>query len=97
MYHHTDCDAQFLSVEFGVQVVRSFEQDNDVRCVTTPAGEAVMLLHRGPYSGLPAAHAAIHDWCRDNNRPIGDFSWEVYGDWTDDATRLETTIVYLLR
>jgi len=97
LYHHVGCDAQFLSIDFGVQVVRSFEQQQDVCCVTTPAGEAVMALHRGSYDKLPAAHTAIHDWCRDNNRIIGDFSWEVYGDWNNDTSKLETTVVYLLR
>src|SRR5690242_2240413 len=68
LYHHAACDAQFLSVDFGVQIERSFEQEEDVRCVTTPAGEAVMALHRGPYDKLSVAHTFIHDWCRDNKR-----------------------------
>lgn len=86
-----------LSVDFGVQIVRSFERKDEVHCVTTPAGEAVMTLHRGPYDKLLAAHAAIHEWCRNNNKSTGDFSWEIYGDWNDDASKLETTVVYLLR
>ena len=24
-------------------------------------------------------------------------SWEIYGDWSDDPSKLETTVAYLLR
>jgi effector-binding domain-containing protein len=97
LYYHSESDAQFVSVDFGVQVIRSFDNDGDVRCVMTPEGEAVSVVHRGPYDQLHAAHTFIHDWCRNNNRMIGDFSWELYGDWNNDVSKLETTVVYLLQ
>jgi effector-binding domain-containing protein len=97
LYHHEPAESGFFNVDFGVQVVRPFEPDAEVRCVETPSGETVTTIHRGPYSGFPRAHAAIHRWCRENQRRIGDFSWEIYGDWSDDPDKLETTIVYLLQ
>jgi effector-binding domain-containing protein len=97
LYEHGDAASPFLTVDFGVQVVAWFEQEGDVRCVQTPGGEIVTTVHRGPYDRLSAAHGAVHEWCRTNTRQIGGFSWEIYGDWTDDPERLETTIVYLLR
>ncbi|MBX7183745.1 MAG: GyrI-like domain-containing protein, partial [Vicinamibacteria bacterium] len=67
------------------------------RCVESPAGEAAVVVHRGPYGGLPKAHAALHAWCAANGRTIGAHSLEIYGDWTSDPKALETTIQYLLR
>ncbi len=53
-------------------------------------------VHTGPYDGLRGAHDAIHAWCAANHRRISNASWEIYGDWTDDPSKLETTIRYLL-
>ena len=70
--------------------------EGNVRCIKTPAGEVASTVHTGPYDQLGNAHGAIHAWCAANNRKIGQASWEIYGDWTDDPARLETTIKYLL-
>jgi hypothetical protein len=43
-----------------------------------------------------ATHDALLRWCKANGATIGAFSWEIYGDYSDDENRLETTIVYLL-
>jgi effector-binding domain-containing protein len=94
LYHHTA--PGLLDVDFGVQVVCSFDGDGEVRCVATPAGRVASTVHRGPYDRLGDAHAALRAWCRDSGRAIGAASWELYGGWSDDPARLETTIVYLL-
>ncbi len=96
LYHHADRPEVGIPVDFGVEVVRRFEADGEVRCVETPAGEAAVVVHTGPYDGIPAAHAALHAWCAAHGRTIGAYSLEVYGDWSDDPTQLETTIQYLL-
>jgi effector-binding domain-containing protein len=96
LYHHEDVESGFVTVDFGVQVVRSFEQEGEVRCIETPSGEVVRACHRGPYDRLPGAHAGLRDWCWQHRRRIGSFSWEIYGDWNEDAEKLETTLVYLL-
>src|SRR4051812_10233825 len=56
LYHHET--PAIMPVDFGVEVVRSFIGEGDVACVTTPAGEAAVIVHRGPYSKIPAAHQA---------------------------------------
>jgi effector-binding domain-containing protein len=94
LYHHEA--SAIRPVDFGVEVTRAFDGAGDVRCVTTPAGEAARLVHRGPYDGLGDAHAALHAWCDSNGRSIGRHSLEIYGDWSDDPAKLETTIQYLL-
>ena len=45
---------------------------------------------------MKPAHDAVHAWRRANGRRIGAMSWEVYGDWTEDESKLETEIFYLL-
>jgi effector-binding domain-containing protein len=97
LYHHVEQPKAGMPIDFGVEVTRRFEPDGEVRCVETPAGEAAVVEHRGAYSGLPMAHAALHAWCAANGRTIGAHSLEVYGDWSDDPNNLETTIQYLLR
>ena len=88
---------QMVTVDFGVEVTRTFPAEGEVTCVTTPGGEAAVVVHRGAYSKLGAAHHAIHEWCRTNGREIGDHSLEIYGDPTPDPEKTETTIVYFLR
>src|ERR1051325_11634673 len=58
LYHHES--PAIMPVDFGVEVVRSFLGDGHVDCVTTPAGEAAIVVHRGPYTQMRAAHQALH-------------------------------------
>ena len=95
LYHHES--PTIMPVDFGVEVSRSFVGEGDVTCRTTPGGEAAVVVHRGPYARLAAAHQALHRWCLVNVRTIGANSLEIYGDWADDPEKLETTIAYLLR
>src|SRR5438874_11140213 len=69
LYHHES--PAIMPVDFGVEVVRLFVSEGDVACVTTPAGEAAVVIHRGPYAKLAAAHQALHQWCAANGRTIG--------------------------
>jgi effector-binding domain-containing protein len=96
LYHHPPDRSAAMNIDFGVQVARLFEQTGIVQCVETPAGEVARTIHVGPYDRLVDAHNAIHAWCAVNKREIAQASWEIYGDWTDDPARLETTIKYLL-
>jgi effector-binding domain-containing protein len=96
VYHHpADRDAA-MDIDFGVQVIRPFEGEGEVICTETPAGEVAMTTHVGSYDKLGAAHGAIHSWRAATGRAFGGYSWEIYGDWTDDTTKLETDVVYLL-
>lgn len=97
LYHHVERPEESMPVDFGVEVTRRFEPDGEVRCVETPAGQAAVVEHRGPYSGIPEAHAALHAWCAANGRRIGRYSLEIYGDPSNDPSQTVTTIQYLLR
>jgi effector-binding domain-containing protein len=85
-----------MTVEFGVEVTRSFSSSGEVHEASTPAGEAAIAVHRGGYDQLHRAHDAIHQWARSHDRAFAGQSWEIYGDWSDDPSKLETTVVYLL-
>jgi hypothetical protein len=96
LYHHpADRDAP-MNVDFGVEVTRAFEPSGEVHPAETPAGEVAMAVHVGGYDRLHEAHDAIHAWAAAQRRRFGGCSWEIYGDWSDDPSRLETTVVYLL-
>ncbi|HEY0467854.1 MAG TPA: GyrI-like domain-containing protein [Polyangiaceae bacterium] len=92
LYHHVGRPEAGMPIDFGVEVTRRFEPEGEVHCVETPAGEALVVVHRGPYSGLAKAHAALRGWCAANGRTIGGHSLEIYGDWSNDPSKLETTI-----
>jgi effector-binding domain-containing protein len=97
LYHHPARRDMPMDVDFGVEVVRAFEPQGEVRAAETPAGEAAVAVHRGSYERMKETHDAIHAWSAANNRTFAGKSWEIYGDWSDDPTKLETTIVYQLK
>jgi effector-binding domain-containing protein len=95
-YNHAGNNADGLDVHFGVEVTRPFEPSGRVACVETPGGRAVVTAHRGAYTGLSTAHAALRDWFRANDARLGAWSLEIYGDWHENEGELETTIIYAL-
>ena len=95
-YDHASGDPTGFDVDFGVEVTRAFPPHGQVTCVTTPAGRAAVTLHRGSYGGLAAAHAALRNWLSQNGENMGAWSQEIYGDWHEDESKLETTIAYAL-
>lgn len=97
LYYHPTDRGQMMDIDFGVQVARRFSDGGAVRYVETPAGQVAKTIHVGPYSGLRQAHLAVHAWCEQNGKHIGAQSWEIYGDWNADESKLETEIFNLLR
>jgi effector-binding domain-containing protein len=97
LYHHPARRGQPMDVDFGVEVSRAFESAGEVYSTETPAGMVAVAVHVGPYGRLNETHDAIHAWREANNRAFAGKSWEIYGDWTDDASKLETTVMYLLK
>lgn len=85
-----------MDVDFGVEVSRAFEPSGDVVLTGTPAGEVATAVHVGGYDQLHRTHDAIHAWCAREGRGFAGTSWEIYGDWSDDPSKVETTVCYLL-
>ena len=96
LYHHATCRNDPMDVDFGVEVVRSFIPSGEIHETNTPAGVAAIAVHRGGYDQLHSAHDAIHRWAKSHDRTFAGCSWEIYGDWSDNPSKLETTVVYLL-
>jgi effector-binding domain-containing protein len=85
------------SVEVGVEVDRPFAAEGEVVASVLPAGDTATTIHRGPYDQLGAAHGAVKQWCAEQGYELAGPLWELYGDWRDDPTELETEIFHLLR
>jgi effector-binding domain-containing protein len=101
LYHHPANMQSPMDVDFGVQVTRPFERTGEERTsevfsAETPAGKVATALHIGPYQRLGDTHKAIHAWAAANKISFAGKSWEIYGDWTEDAAKLETRVEYLL-
>jgi effector-binding domain-containing protein len=97
VYHEPDEPGRPLRCEFGVEVTRTFEPAGEVHPTETPAGEAAVAVHRGPYDRMHEAYDAIDAWMTANGRQPAGHSWEIYGDPTPDPAQTETTIVRLLK
>ncbi|HEX6509687.1 MAG TPA: GyrI-like domain-containing protein, partial [Chloroflexota bacterium] len=85
-----------LHVEAGVQVTRAFESSGAVVASTLPAGRTAMTTHRGPIAGLALAHRAVLDWCAAEGLRRTGTRWEIYGDWREDPSELETEVYWML-
>jgi hypothetical protein len=96
LYHHDQGAVAPMRVDFGVEVERAFDPVGDVYATETPAGEVALAMHVGRYDRLAETHVAIHEWCAKQGRGLAGKSWEAYGDWTDEESKLETTVAYLL-
>ena len=97
LYHHPEHRDLPMDVDFGVEVNRTFEAAGEVYATETPAGMVAVAVHVGPYDRTKEAHDAIHAWREANQREFAGMSWEIYGDPSDDPSKLETTIMYLLQ
>jgi effector-binding domain-containing protein len=97
LYHHASVDpAMGMDIDFGVEVTRRFPAEGQVVCVEAPGGRAAQAVHHGPYSNLAVTHTALHDWISRHAGKVGAWSCEIYGDWSDDESKLETTVIYAL-
>ena len=85
-----------LVVDFGVEVLSSFEDRGPVHHAFTPSGEVATTAHYGEYSDMGLAYSALERWCADHGRSPSGVSWEVYGDWEDDPAKRRTDVYFLL-
>ena len=95
--HHPNRAGAPILCDFGVEVTRTFDTAGEVYATETPAGEAAVAVHRGPYSTVNEAHTAIEKWMAANRRVSAGHSWEIYGDPTPDPADAQTTVVHLLK
>jgi effector-binding domain-containing protein len=86
-----------LTIEAGIEVAGPFEPSGRVVPSQLPGGRVARAVHVGPYHRMAETHEPLTAWCRENGHALAGPSWEVYGDWVEDESKLETEIRYLLR
>jgi effector-binding domain-containing protein len=91
VYRKYDRGAGVMTIDVGVQVDAPLAGDGTVVPVTTPGGKVATTVHIGPYEKLGAASSALLEYCKARGYRIGP-TWEEYGDWTDDPTKLRTNV-----
>ncbi|HMC56595.1 MAG TPA: GyrI-like domain-containing protein [Gemmatimonadaceae bacterium] len=90
-------DSDDIEAAFGVGVTEAvFEPIGAVRPLQLPSGNVATTAHFGSYAGLGAAHSAVTEWCKTHGHRLVGTSWEVYGHWTEDESKLRTDVFYLL-
>jgi len=97
VFIYRSASADELTVDFCVGITASFDPVGAVLPLETPSGVAAMTTHHGDYGRLGEANAAILAWCHAKNRKRAGPSWEVYGHWHADPTKLRTDVYYLLQ
>ena len=85
-----------LDVEVGVAVAGPFPPAGSVEPSELPGGTVAVAVHRGAYARLGDTHGALGRWCAQRGLALAGPRWEIYGDWHEDESALETEVVYLL-
>src|SRR4051812_36585541 len=83
-------------VEVGVLAPPGFVAQGRVIASALPAGRVAHAVHRGPFTGLHAAHAAVLDWSAEHGRVLSGVRWEVYGHHHPDPAQLTTDVFWAL-
>ena len=85
-----------IPIEAGVLVPGEFDANETVIRSELPQGQVATTVHFGPYDRLPAAHAAIRDWCSSNAHALAGPNWEIYGHWNENPEEVRTDVFYLV-
>lgn len=89
---YDQCTPQALRVRVGFPVSAQFTDTDMVKCVQLAPGRAAHAVHIGTYATLHRTYAVLNTWCAQHALALTDQSWEVYGDWTEDPSKLETEL-----
>ncbi len=84
-------------VEVGVELLVPCPLTGRVVASALPVGQVAMTVHRGPYSGLGAAHRAVLDWCAAQGKRKPGTRWEVYGPHPVGPSHVWSEVYYLLQ
>jgi effector-binding domain-containing protein len=85
-----------MDLKIGVRLAAPFAGAGEVQAAETPAGEVAHAVYFGDYSQMWPAHEAAKAAAVEAGRRITGDSWEVYGDWSDDWSKVRTDIYWLL-
>ena len=96
VYREFDRAAGVMTIDVGVQVESALPGNGEVLPMMTPGGLVVTTVHVGPYHKLGEASSALHEFCRTHDHPMVGPTWEDYGDWNDDVSKLRTDVSVLV-
>jgi effector-binding domain-containing protein len=96
VYRDFDRATGVMTIDVGVQVESALPGNGEVVPVTSPGGLVVTTVHLGPYDKLGDASSALHEFCGTHDHPIAGPTWEEYGDWSDDSSKLRTDVFVLV-
>ena len=93
---YDQCTAHGLRVQAGFPVSGHFADTDLVKCIELAAGRAAHATHVGSYAQLHVTYKALTEWCTGEALPLAGDSWEVYGDWHDDPSKVKTDVYFRL-
>jgi effector-binding domain-containing protein len=96
VYRDYDRSTGVMIIDVGVQVDSALPGAGAIVPATTPGGLVATTVHLGPYDKLGDASSALHEFCKTNDHPVIGPTWEEYGDWNDDASKLRTDVFVLV-
>ena len=96
VYRHFDRATGVMTIDVGVQVESALPGNGEVVPTTTPGGLVATTVHVGPYDKLGEASSALHEFCSTHDHPIAGPTWEEYGDWDSDSSKLRTDVSVLV-
>ena len=85
-----------MRMRVGFPVSKTFADTAQVKCLRLAGGRAAHTTVVGPYSGISAAHMDLNAWCAQHDHALAGTSWEIYGDWVEDQSKLVTDIYFRL-
>jgi effector-binding domain-containing protein len=85
-----------IGVEVDGEACRKIEWSEGMYVTSTPIGDVAHAVYMGDYADLYLVHRSIAEWSNEVGRALAGPSWEVYGHWSDDPTKLRTDVYYLL-
>jgi effector-binding domain-containing protein len=77
------------SVEVGVLAAAAFDPVGRVVASQLPGGRVATTTHRGDYTGLAAAHDAVHRFAAEQGLELTGVRWEIYGHGDQDPIEIE--------
>jgi effector-binding domain-containing protein len=92
VYRDFDRTTGAMTIDVGVQVDAALPGNGKIVPVTTPGGLIATTVHLGPYDKLGNASSALHEFCKTHDHPIAGPTWEEYGDWTAEVSKLRTDV-----
>ncbi len=95
VWHGMNPETGVADVQAGAFVPKAIESDGDITPATTPGGEALKLVHVGPYAKMSASWGRVFEHAKSLGKTPG-LGWEIYVDDPGEVDESELkTEIYL--